>query len=120
MSREYVPKPPRDPSKMSTDEIRREYARIRARSQARSNAEFDAAVRVKLKAGATPAHWLLAARRVRFVCRRCAGTGQFITHVLNGQPRGPGGPCYRCEGKGWQTDADARRNYGADIHQRVY
>lgn len=47
-------------------------------------------------------------------CSRCAGTGQFITYVENGVPKGPGGPCYRCGGKGVQTVADHRRNYGYD------
>jgi hypothetical protein len=47
-------------------------------------------------------------------CRRCAGTGQFITYIENGVPKGPGGICYRCGGKGWQSVADTRRNYGHD------
>lgn len=47
-------------------------------------------------------------------CRRCAGTGRFITYVENGVPKGPGGPCYRCNGKGVQTLADHHRNYGFD------
>lgn len=36
-------------------------------------------------------------------CRRCCGTGQFITGMVNGKPTGPGGICFRCEGKGRQT-----------------
>lgn len=36
-------------------------------------------------------------------CGRCAGTGQFITGVVNGKPTGPGGICFRCEGKGTQS-----------------
>ena len=47
-------------------------------------------------------------------CSRCAGTGQFITYVENGVPKGPGGICYRCNGKGVQTTSDRRRNYGHD------
>src|SRR4051812_44928517 len=50
----------------------------------------------------------------RAKCRRCAGTGQFITRVENGVPTGPGGECFRCGGKGYQTVADRRRNYGHD------
>lgn len=49
-------------------------------------------------------------------CRRCAGTGQFITRVENGQPKGPGGICFRCQGKGHHTQADRRRNWGRDQH----
>ncbi len=37
-------------------------------------------------------------------CGRCAGTGLFITGMVNGKPVGPGGECYRCLGKGRQTD----------------
>lgn len=49
-------------------------------------------------------------------CERCSGTGQFITMSLNGKPTGPGGICFRCEGKGYQTEADKRRNWGYDNH----
>jgi hypothetical protein len=37
-------------------------------------------------------------------CRRCVGTGQFITGTVNGVPTGPGGICFRCAGKGRQDD----------------
>jgi hypothetical protein len=37
-------------------------------------------------------------------CSRCAGTGLFITGMENGRPTGPGGICFRCEGKGRQSD----------------
>jgi hypothetical protein len=47
-------------------------------------------------------------------CRRCAGTGQFITYVENGVPKGPGGICFRCNGNGLISEADRRRNYGYD------
>jgi len=47
-------------------------------------------------------------------CGRCAGTGQFITGMLNGRPTGPGGICYRCEGKGYQHGRDEERNDNYD------
>jgi hypothetical protein len=47
-------------------------------------------------------------------CDRCAGTGQFITMFLNGKPTGPGGVCFRCEGKGYQTPKDEKRNLAYD------
>jgi len=47
-------------------------------------------------------------------CRRCAGTGQFITYVENGKPKGPGGVCFRCGGKTYHTQEDRRRNNGYD------
>ena len=36
-------------------------------------------------------------------CGQCGGTGRFITGMLNGKLVGPGGICYRCEGKGSLT-----------------
>ena len=50
----------------------------------------------------------------RVFCGRCAGTGAFITYVENGIPKGPGGPCYRCNGKGFHTAADRKRNVWYD------
>lgn len=100
----------------------REYAKIRSRSHAENNKEFDRRVLAymeKKKLQRTPENFLLVAKCVSIPCRRCAQTGRFITGSLNGQPTGPGGICYRCEGKGWQDDSDARRNYGADVNQIV-
>lgn len=54
-----------------------------------------------------------------YQCLRCSMTGRFITYVENGIPRGPGGDCYRCDGKGHHDQADRRRNYGADMHMVV-
>lgn len=53
------------------------------------------------------------------MCLRCAGTGQFCTGTLNGKPTGPGGICFRCNGKGVQTLDDVKRNGYRDRHQRV-
>jgi len=100
--------------------IKRAYHRVQKRSLAKTPAEFNAAVASRLldhnisPEEATPEQWLTAAKRVGFKCARCAGTGQFITMVENGKPKGPGGICYRCDGKGWQNDQDRRRNYGYD------
>jgi hypothetical protein len=47
-------------------------------------------------------------------CGRCAGTGMYVTMVLNGKPTGPGGECYRCDGKGYQTPKDEARNVAYD------
>lgn len=47
-------------------------------------------------------------------CGRCAATGRFITMLLNGVPTGPGGICFRCGGKGYQTPEDVRRNDAYD------
>jgi hypothetical protein len=49
-----------------------------------------------------------------FGCGRCAHTGMFVTGTLNGKPTGPGGDCFRCNGKGYHTHADRKRNWGYD------
>ena len=64
--------------------------------------------------------YMKAAARVKHTCPRCAGTGKFITHTVNGVPRGPGGDCFRCEGKGYQTVADAVRNLNYDMYGYNY
>lgn len=43
-------------------------------------------------------------------CGRCAGTGQFITGMVNGKPVGPGGICFRCAGKGVQVSCGVERH----------
>jgi len=53
-------------------------------------------------------------------CGRCAHTGRFITGSVNGKPTGPGGSCYRCNGKGYHTQKDRRRNMYFDAHRPVY
>lgn len=94
--------------------MRHEYAERRAHAAYDNctRVQFDEAVRALLPENedATPAQWLAATDAVRFPCRRCAGTGSFITGTLNGVPTGPGGPCFRCEGRGTQGWASGRRN----------
>jgi hypothetical protein len=51
-----------------------------------------------------------------FGCGRCGTTGRFITFVENNVPKGPGGICFRCEGKGYHTRADRARNLCHDEH----
>ena len=64
----------------------------------------------------TPENYVAAAKCLRFRCGRCAGTGAFITYVENGVPKGPGGECFRCSGKGEQTLKDVKRNEYHDAH----
>lgn len=75
---------------------------------------------VKAQEPDSPDGWVTAVLKARPLCGRCAGTGRFITGVHNGQPIGPGGPCYRCEGKGVQSWEDGKRNWYWDAYgQRV-
>ena len=109
-------------AQQSTDP-RAQYKMIANRSLAPSPAAFNEAVLVIL-AGAgitepTPEQFVKGAMTVSFPCGRCAGTGQFITGVVDGKPPGPGGICYRGGGKGRQNDADRRRNYGYDNYAPI-
>ncbi len=44
-------------------------------------------------------------------CFKCSGSGVFYGagSVVNGVFKGFTGPCFACEGKGWQTRGDKRR-----------
>lgn len=98
-------------------QLRTQFARIRARSVAPSEQAFNDACAALLGEGEhAPAQWVRAAKAVRFSCPRCAGTGKFITMVVNGVPTGPGGACFRCKGAGTQSDTDVLRNEAFDRH----
>lgn len=97
---------------MNINELREKYLAIATRSLASSLSEFNAAVaRFQPK---TPEEFVAAARKVSFRCETCLGTGEYITYIENKIPKGPGGPCFRCQGKGNQNDNDRRRNWGYD------
>ncbi len=53
-------------------------------------------------------------------CWSCGGSGKYHGHgaVVNGKFTGYVGTCYRCNGKGWQTKADEKRNEYYDNHVR--
>jgi len=51
-------------------------------------------------------------------CRRCGGTGKFIRRIENDVPVGEG-TCFRCNGKGYQTESDKRRNEYYDVHRAI-
>ena len=102
---------------MTLNECREEYATIRSFAcyDNATSPEFDAAARSIAGKNATPKQWVAAAFMAAFTCRRCVGTGLFITGTVNGKPSGPGGDCYRCEGRGTQTWEDGRRNRTHDM-----
>jgi hypothetical protein len=97
--------------------LRAEYAtrRDHAAYDNATRAQFDAACRELVGESASPEAWLKATDRVRFCCRRCAGSGQFVTGTVNGRPTGPGGACYRCQGRGSQSWVDGQRNAYRDL-----
>ena len=104
---------------MTIHDLRQEYAKVRARSHALTQGEFNEAVRRLVadeyratRAPVTPERWVALAKSARFDCRACNGTGQFLR---DGEP--DGGECYRCGGRGAQNDADALRNWGYDRYR---
>jgi hypothetical protein len=54
-------------------------------------------------------------------CEACGGTGIYHGrgYVENGVFKGFKGTCFRCEGKGYQNEADRRRNWGYDQNRRI-
>jgi hypothetical protein len=55
-------------------------------------------------------------------CEDCNGSGIYHGrgYVENGQFKGFTGPCFRCEGKGHQTEEDRKRNWGYDnFHRKI-
>ena len=103
---------------MTKQEARAQYGELRrwATYDNATKDEFDAAVLKVVSAVSSAEGWVVAAKTVRLPCKRCAGTGRFITYVENGQPKGPGGACFRCGGLGSQTPADGKRNHYHDLH----
>lgn len=92
-----------------------------------SRAAFNAALKVRAEAlhtdpatVRTPSEWVMMAKSLRIPCPRCAATGRFITGTENGKPTGPGGECFRCDGKSYQDLTDAKRNAYYDNHATHY
>lgn len=55
-------------------------------------------------------------------CYACNGSGIFRGggSVINGVYKGFEGVCFRCQGKGYQTRDDEKRNWGYDnFHRRI-
>jgi len=55
-------------------------------------------------------------------CDGCNGSGTYYGRgsVVNGKFVGFSGVCYRCAGKGHQSDADVKRNRSYDRNRRYY
>ena len=56
----------------------------------------------------------------RHECDGCRGDGVFYGRgiIENGVFKGHTGTCFRCHGKGWQSDEDRKRNRYYDNHVR--
>jgi hypothetical protein len=111
-------KPAADLTAKTTDELRAEFRKYRtAALYAMSSEDFAAEVKSLAGRNPSPAAWTEAARTVPCECERCRGTGEYgWGPVVNGKVTHRG-PCYRCEGKGWQGYQDFRRNRAYDEYQ---
>ena len=111
---------------MTDDQARDEFRKLRHISgSGATRAEWMKAVRGRLgdrAASATPAEWVAAARMATTKCEKCRGTGVYwwggIVFEVDGSVKTPpkSGPCYQCDGKGYQDQDDYRRNYGYIRH----
>lgn len=66
--------------------------------------------------------WAIEPRQMAYrLCENCYGPGLYRWGAcINGKPPVHSGPCFRCGSKGFQDADDARRNYGYDMHRKVY
>lgn len=68
---------------------------------------------------ASAEEWLAAAKDAETRCAICKGTGRYCWGACVNGVMSKSGPCYRCNSKGTQGQADYRRNFGYDNHRRV-
>lgn len=73
---------------------------------------------VAMKAIREAREWLDRVQRAKCDCSHGVYYGR--GYVENGVFKGTTGTCFRCGGKGYQTNGDRKRNYGYDMHRRVY
>lgn len=53
-------------------------------------------------------------------CHNCGRTGRYgWGAIVNGVPT-HSGPCYQCQEKGYVTVEDRRRNWGYNMHKKVF
>lgn len=63
-----------------------------------------------------PHQWVMAAERATVKCGRCNGSGLYQWGACVNGKMTHSGPCFRCEGKGQQGQADFARNQAYDRH----
>ena len=100
-------------SKLTVEDARYWYRKIRSRSCAPSWEAFNRVVVSRMQGvplvAWTPSTWIMVSRLVGFTCPSCQGSGLYRGH----------GTCFRCNGKGDQTDRDVCRNIGYDRFGRT-
>ena len=98
--------------------LRKEYARLRRNAlYIMSKEEFEA--QIEKANPQTPEEYVAAAKKVRVKCRRCRNGIYYWGACVNGKMT-HSGACFRCEGKGYQDQEDAVRNWAYDQHIKVF
>lgn len=101
----------------TVEELREEFRKLRRNAlYIMTRADFDDQISALTPRNATPEDFIHAAEHVRGECDRCQGTGHYSWGACVNGKMTHGGPCYRCNGKGWLGQDDARRNWGYDNH----
>jgi hypothetical protein len=67
----------------------------------------------------TPKMWVEAAEQAVTMCDACNATGVYRWGGSTNGKSAHSGPCFRCESKGYQNQADYRRNRFYDMHRKV-
>lgn len=100
------------------NEMRSEFRKLRRKAlYAMSRAEFDA--KIAAAKPKSPEDFVRAAEAVRTECGNCHGSGVYSWGACVNGRMTHSGPCFRCEGKGYQDQADFGRNWAYDNHRIV-
>jgi len=111
---DFIDPDDRDLSILCTGELRKVYGfYLRAARYSVPEAEIEAHL-VRLSP-VTPIEWIEAIKAIRTPCRRCRNGTYYWGAVVNGRPS-RSGRCFQCNGKGYQTMSDFRRNRGYNRH----
>lgn len=103
-------------------ELRAEFAKLRkAALYIASEAEWMEAVKALLPkdGNPTPEQWVEAARKARTKCHTCRN-GRYSWGTCNNGVMSNFGPCFRCNGTGFQGHEDYKRNQYYDNHRRIF
>lgn len=96
--------------------LRAEYAKLRAaycfQNGNATPADFDVAVKALVPTG--PADFVECAKNVTCECKACDGSGEYRRYHARNHEGGTASACYRCSGKGRQSQADVDRNRAYD------
>jgi hypothetical protein len=110
------------PTTPYTAVLRKKYADCQAKGQYNAGDKWDEAVKAYAAKhygqNPTPEQWVEAAEKATTKCDHCTNGTYYWGASVNGKMTNAA-PCYRCQGKGHQNQADYGRNRCYDSHRRV-